>query len=344
MTFAFAGFVLFIGLLVSLDLGVVRRRRAAMSLRESLIWSAVWISISLAFSLVVYDGYEHHRFGLGFAPDLVDGRANDGSLAATKFFTGYVLEKALSIDNLFVIAVIFRFLAIPTEHQHRVLFWGIFGSMLMRGIMIAIGVELIAHFHWMLSVFGGFLLITGGRLLLISEREPDPSREPLVRILRRLLPLTNRYVGGRFMIVENGRRMLTPLALAMILIEVGDAVFAFDSVPAVFAVTADPLIVFTSNVLAILGLRSLYFALAGLLQKFEYLKFSLALVLMLVGVKMIGGHRLRLLVGEWATPILLGMIALLVAAGIIASLLRRPVESSEKPAESSKLPEPVSLS
>ena len=344
MVFAFVGFVLFISLLVSLDLGVVVCRREAVSLGQSLIWSAVWISISLAFSLVVYDGYEHHRFGLGFNADLADGRINDGSLAATKFFTGYILEKALSIDNLFVIAVIFRFLAIPAEMQHRVLFWGIFGSMVMRGIMIAIGVELIAHFHWMLYVFGGFLLVTGGRLLLISEREPDPSKEPLVRILRRVLPLTNRYEGGRFTLIENGRRLLTPLALAMILIEIGDAVFACDSVPAVFAVTADPLLVFTSNVLAILGLRSLYFALAGLLQKFEHLKFSLALVLMVVGVKMIGGHHLRLLVGDWGTPILLGLIALLVAAGIIASLIRRPVEPSEKSAESSKLPEPVSSS
>jgi tellurite resistance protein TerC len=321
MVFAFIGFVLFIGLLVSLDLGVVGRRREAMSLRESLIWSAVWISISLAFSLVVYDGYEHHRFGLGYKPDLVDGNINDGSLAATKFFTGYILEKALSIDNLFVVAVIFRFLAIPAELQHRVLFWGIFGSMVMRGIMIAIGVELIAHFHWMLYVFGGFLLVTGARLLLVHEREPDPSKESLVRILRRVLPLTNRYEGGRFTLIENGRRLLTPLALAMILIEIGDAVFACDSVPAVFAVTADPLLVFTSNVLAILGLRSLYFALAGLLQKFEGLKFSLALVLMVVGVKMISGHHLRLLVGDWGTPILLGLIALLVTGGVIISVV-----------------------
>jgi tellurite resistance protein TerC len=340
MVFAFVGFVVFIGLLVSLDLGVVGRRREAMTLRESLIWSAVWISISLAFSLVVYDGFANHRFGLGHSVDLVDGHVNDGSMAATKFLTGWILEKALSVDNLFVIAVIFRFLAIPVEMQHRVLFWGIFGSMIMRGGMIAVGVELLTHYHWMLYIFGGFLVATGVKMLFAGHDDPDPSKSLTVRIARRVLPLTSRFYGLRLVVRENGRLVLTPLALAMILIEVGDVVFAVDSVPAVFAITADPLLVFTSNVLAIVGLRSLYFALAGLLQKFDALKYSLALILALVGVKMIGGHHVKLLVGAWGTPLLLGMIALLIVGGIIASLRHQRAELPEP----KKLPEPAALS
>ena len=321
MIFAFIGFVLFVSLLVSLDLGVVRRKPQALTLRESLIWSAAWISISLAFAIVVYDGYENHRFGLGTQTDWVDGHVNDGSMAATKFLTGYLLEKALSIDNLFVMAVIFRFLAIPVEMQHRVLFWGIFGSMLMRGGMIAVGVQLISHYHWMLYLLGGFLVLTGAKLLVVGGEEPDPSRSWTVRLARWLLPLTSNFHGPKLLAKESGRWVLTPLALAMILIEVGDVIFAVDSVPAVFAITADPLLVFTSNVLAILGLRSLYFALAGLLEKFDALKVSLALILILVGAKMLGGHHIKLLVGEWATPVMLGVIALLLTGGVIVSVV-----------------------
>jgi tellurite resistance protein TerC len=233
-----------------------------------------------------------------------------------------VLEKALSIDNLFVIAVIFRFLAVPAEFQHRVLLWGILGAMALRGAMIGLGVGLIRHHHWVLYLFGAFLLLTGLRLLIRGDKSPDPAHDPIVRIARRFLPLTARYDGGRFVTRENGRRVLTPLALALILVEVGDAMFAVDSIPAVFGVTADPLLVFTSNIMAILGLRSLYFALAGLMERFHYLKFSLAAILLLAGGKMLAGHWIHQLMGEYATLLFLALVALLLGAGAGASVLR----------------------
>lgn len=321
MVLVWTGFVLFVIFLLLLDLGVINRRPHVIALREALLWSAVWIAIGIGFSLVIYDGYAHHRLGLGVTPDAVDGRMNDGPSAAAKYLTGYILEKALSIDNLFVIAVIFRFLAVPPIHQHRVLIWGILGAMLMRGAMIGVGAELIQHYHWVLYLFGGFLLLTGLRLLLLPEHVHDPSKGPLIGIARRLLPLTPRFDGGRFLTRENHRRVLTPLALAVLMVETGDVIFAVDSVPAVFAVTADPLIVFTSNVLAILGLRSLYFALAGLLDKFRYLKVSLALILVVVGGKMSAGHWARSAMGDYASFYLLALVALVLGAGILASIL-----------------------
>jgi tellurite resistance protein TerC len=326
MVLAYAGFVFFVILLIFLDLGILNRRPRAISLHQSLRWSALWIALSLAFCFVIYDGYARHRFGLGTWPDPIDGHLSDGSTAAAKYLGGYVLEKALSIDNLFVIAVIFRFLAVPPEQQHRVLLWGILGAMAMRGLMIGLGVELIRHHHWVLYLFGAFLLITGIRLLILPDQPPDPARDPLVRIARRFLPLTPHYHGGRFLTRENGRLVLTPLALALILVETGDAVFAVDSIPAVFGVTADPLLVFTSNIMAILGLRSLYFALAGLIDRFHYLKFSLAAILVIAGGKMLAGHWIHQLMGEYATLLFVALVALLLGAGAGASI-RRPRRS-----------------
>jgi tellurite resistance protein TerC len=332
MIFTWLGFILLIISLVILDLGLLNRRPATVSFSKSLIWAAGWISVSLAFTAVVYDGYANHRFGLGTIPDAVDGRINDGPTAASKYLTGYVLEKALSVDNLFVIAVIFQFLAIPAEYQHRVLFWGVFGAMVLRGLMIGIGVELVVHHHWVLYVFGAFLLFTGVRLLILRDRPPDPARDPVMRIARRFLPFTPRYHGKRLMTIENGRRVLTPLALAMILVETSDLMFATDSIPAVFSVTADPLLVFTSNIFAVLGLRTLYFALAGLMQRFRYVKISLALILVVVGVKMIAGHWIKQAVGQYAVLYLLGIVGLLLTAGVTASLVlpraREPVAST----------------
>ena len=321
MIFAWLGFILLIILLVLADLGLFNRTAQAISLSKALIWSAAWVAISLCFTAVIYDGYAHHRFGLGSNPDAVDGLINGGPTAASKYLTGYVLEKALSVDNLFVIAVIFRFLAVPAHQQRRILFWGVFGAMLLRGVMIGVGVELIAHYHWVLYIFGAFLLFTGARLLLVSEKPHDPAHNLVVRIARRAFPFTNEYHDGRFSVVKNGGRMLTPLALALILIETSDVVFATDSIPAVFTVTADPLLVFTSNIFAVLGLRTLYFALAGLLEKFQYLKVSLALILIVVGGKIFAAHWLKTTIGEYATFYLLGIIAMLLIGGVIASVL-----------------------
>ena len=321
MIWTWLGFILLIGLLLTLDLGWLNRRPHEISFKESLIWSGAWIGIALAFTVLVYGGYEYHWFGLGTKFDAVDHRKNDGLSATAKYLTGYVLEKALSIDNLFVIAVIFRFLGVPAGQQHRVLSWGIIGAMALRGALIAVGVELVAHYEWVLYVFGGFLLYTGAKMLATRDREPDPSRSMSVRLARRVLPLTPNFHGRHFLAREAGRWVLTPLALAMILVEGADVMFATDSIPAVFAVTADPLLVFTSNIFAVLGLRTLYFALVGLMARFEYLKVSLALILMLVGLKIIGRPWIKPLMGEYATIVLLLVVGLMIAGGVIASLV-----------------------
>ena len=321
MLLIWSGFILFIFLLLFIDLATVNRHPHAIPMKEALCSSAVWVTIGIGFSLIIYDGYTHHRFGLGVWPDAVDGRPNSGVSAAAKYLTAYVLEKALSVDNLFVIAVIFRFLAVPAALQHRVLMWGILGAMVLRGVMIGTGVELIIHYHWVLYVFGAFLLLTGTRLIFLPEAPPDPSHNPILHFARKLLRLTPRFDGAKFLTVENGRRVLTPLFLALILVETGDAIFAVDSVPAVFGVTADPLLVYTSNIMAILGLRALYFALAGLIDRFRYLKFSLALILIVVGGKMLARHWIHAAVGDYASFYLLGLIALLLGAGIVASIL-----------------------
>jgi tellurite resistance protein TerC len=304
-----------------LDLGILNRRPQNIQMTVLLGWSALWIGLGLAFSIVIYDGYAHHRFGLGTKLDPVDWQFNDGVSAASKYLTAYVLEEALSIDNLFVIAMIFRFLTIPPQYQHRVLLWGILGAMVLRGIMIGLGVGLVQHYRWVLYLFGAFLLITGLRLLLMKDKPPDPSHNPILRFARRWLPLTPNFNGGKFLTIENGRRLLTPLALALLLVESGDAIFAFDSIPAVFGVTADPLLAYTSNIMAILGLRSLYFALAKLIEKFRYMKWSLALILVVVGAKMMARHWIHQAVGDYASLYLLGLVALLLGAGIVGSIL-----------------------
>ena len=320
MIWPWIGFNLFIILLLALDLGFLNRRPRPMTLQQSLGWSFFWILLALTFTAVIYDGYENHRFGLGWSVDAVDGRLNDGASAVSKYLAGYILEKSLSADNLFVIAVIFRFLAVPPEHQHRVLFWGILGALLLRGLMIGAGVELVRHYHWVLYIFGILLLITGVRLLVGSGQAPDVSRNPILRLARRFLPVSDSYHGGRFWSIEHGRRVLTPLVPALLLIETSDLIFATDSIPAVFGVTADPLLVFTSNIFAVLGLRSLYFALAGLIERFRYLKVSLAIILVVIGVKMLAARWIGRAGGDYAGIYLLGLVVVLLGAGIIASL------------------------
>jgi tellurite resistance protein TerC len=347
------GFIVFVLLMLALDLGVFHRKAHVVGVREALSWSAVWITLGLAFSLFVYHGYENQWLGLGRVPDAADrspespeGSLSDGGSAAIKYLTGYVVEKSLSVDNVFVIAMIFGFLAVPPLYQHRVLFWGILGALVMRGVMIAIGARLIAESSWILMVFGVFLIVTAVKMLMIRETN-DPNSTWVVRLTRRLFPVTERFHGEHFVVragssasreaetpgspvVEDaavararpGTRMLTPLALALIMVEATDIVFAVDSIPAIFAITADPFLVFTSNVFAILGLRSLYFLLARAIGAFRYLKVSLALVLALVGVKMLGHAWLKGLLGPNFNLYLLLVVLGVLAAGVLASWLR----------------------
>lgn len=346
MIWIWAGFVGFVLLMLALDLGVFHRHAHVVSVREALLWSALWITLGLAFSVLVYFGYQGHWFGLGLTPDAVDGLVNDGPSAAVKYVTGYIVEKSLSVDNIFVIAMIFGFFGVPALYQHRVLFWGILGALVMRGLMIAVGARLIAQFHWILYLFGAFLVVTGIKMLLMKSHADDLSRNVMVRLARKLFSVTAKYHGEHFLVragsaasreaelpggleeadevvaaARPGALLLTPLALALILVETTDLIFAVDSIPAIFAITADPFLVFTSNVFAILGLRSLYFALAGLMDRFRYLKVSLALVLILVGAKMLGATWLKSFLGKAFNFYLLGAVLLLLAGGVAASLL-----------------------
>ncbi len=346
MFWLWAGFIGFIVLLLVLDLGVFHRKAHVDSMKEALAWSAVWIALGLSFSVFVYFGYEDQWLGLGVKPDPIDGVVNDGWMAVQKYLTGYIVEESLSMDNVFVIALMFGFFAVPPMYRHRVLFWGILGAVVMRGVMIAVGVKLVAEFHWVLYVFGVFLILTALKMLFLKTGHKDPNRNPLVRLARRLFPITARYHGEHFIVragtrasqkgkhpgatvepdeildrAKPGTLLLTPLALALAVIESTDVIFAVDSIPAIFAITADPFLVFTSNVCAILGLRSLYFVLAGMMDKFRYLKVSLALVLLVVGVKMLVASWLKAFIGEHFNFYLLLVVLLILAAGIITSLL-----------------------
>ncbi|MGQ0765312.1 MAG: TerC family protein [Gemmatimonadota bacterium] len=318
---AWFGFVVFVLIVLAIDLGVLNRRAHVVSMKEALAFTTGLFVLALGFNVLVYFLYETQTFGLGTHVDAIDGVANDGRLAAVKFFTGYVIEVSLSADNVFVIAMIFQHLRVPPQFQHRVLFWGILGALVMRGAMIFIGAALIARYHWILYVFGAFLVITAVRMLMAKDLvDADVEQTPIIRLVRKLFPVTPRYHDKRFTIVENGRRVLTPLAIALVLVETTDLVFAVDSIPAIFAITTDPFIVFTSNVFAILGLRSLYFALAGAMEKFHYLKVSLAAILALVGVKMLVADLLKEYIGPSFNYYLLVIVALILASGVVASL------------------------
>lgn len=321
MIWIWVGFVAFILVLLALDLGVFHRKAHAVGLREAMGWSAVWIATGLLFIVFVYFGYENHWLGLGAFPDPVDGQVNDGRSASLKYLTGYLVEKSLSVDNIFVIAMLFGFFAVPAIYQHRVLFWGIMGALIMRGVMIGLGAQLIAAAHWVLYVFGAFLILTAVKMLTIRSDHVDPAQNVVIRLTRRLLPVTDRYDGQHFLTRMNGKLMLTPLAMALIMVETTDLIFAVDSIPAIFAITADPFLVFTSNVFAILGLRSLYFALAGMISKFRYLKVSLAAVLALVGVKMLTAPWLKQVLGANFNLYLLLAVLSILLAGVIGSIL-----------------------
>jgi len=339
-------FIAFVLLMLALDLGVFHRKAHAVSVREAVGWSAVWISIGLAFAVFVYFAYDGNWFGLGTMVDPVDGLVNGGAAAVEKYLTGYVVEKSLSVDNIFVIAMIFGFFAVPPLYRHRVLFWGILGALLLRGVMIVLGAKLIAEFHWVLYLFAAFLILTALKMLFLKSGHGDPNRNTVVRLTRRLFPVTARFHGEHFVVragtsaslesevpgaaavddevvqaARPGALLLTPLALALVMVETTDVIFAVDSIPAIFAITGDPFLVFTSNVFAILGLRSLYFALAGMVEKFRYLKISLALILLVVGLKMLIAGWLKEVLGKSFNLYVLLTVLAILAAGVAASVL-----------------------
>jgi tellurite resistance protein TerC len=315
MQWLWVGFISAIVTLLALDLGLVHRKAHTVRPREALATSAAWIGLGLLFTVFVYFGYEHHWFGMDLPHAEPDGR-----VAALAYLTGYVVEKSLSVDNLCVIAMIFQTLGIPQAYQHRVLFWGILAALVMRGIMILIGSLLIERFHWILYLFGLFLIIAALRMFFDRpEAAPKRGGGVLIRFVRRFLPVTEELSGQHFFRWTDGRLLLTPLALALIAVEAADLVFALDSIPAIFAITEDRFLVFTSNVFALLGLRSLYFALAHVIDRFHYLNRALAAILALVGVKLLLKDVLHGVPG--IMYYMLGAIAILLATGIGASLI-----------------------
>lgn len=294
------GFLLLVTVLLAFDLGVLNRRSKAISIEQALVACAFYVTLALAF-----DGWLWWRFG---------------STPALEFLTGYVIEYALSIDNLFVFVIIFRYFAVAPEHQYRALFWGIIGALVLRAVFVVAGTALITYFNWAIYVFGGFLVYTGIKILAQKEALIEPEKNPVIRLFRRFVPTTPEYHGDRFVVkLKDGRRYATPLLVVLLVIDVVDLVFAVDSIPAVFAVTRDPFIVFTSNIFAILGLRALYFLIAGGIHKFHLLKVGIALVLVFVGAKM-------LLAEIWHVPTTLSLlvVVLLLSGSIGASLLRPP--------------------
>ena len=273
--------------MLAIDLGVVNRKAHVVSVREALAFTTILVLLALAFTVLIWASYDRHWLGLGTHIDRIDGALNDGRLAAVKFITGYLVELSLSADNVFVMAMIFAHLRIPAQYQHRVLFWGILGALIMRGIMIVVGTQLIARYHWILYVFGAFLVVTGIKMIIFAEAEPDLEKNPLLRWLRGHLRITPTFHGEKFFVRKDGLLWATPMFLVLVLIEASDLVFAVDSIPAIFAVTTDPFIVFTSNIFAIMGLRALYFLLADMADRFHLLKYGLAIVLVFIGGKML---------------------------------------------------------
>jgi len=304
-------------LFLALDLGVFHREAHAIGMREAVTWTIIWIGAALVFNVGLYFAYERHWLGLGLDVPQLDGSVLPvmGGLEAAKlFFTGYLVEKSLSMDNVFVIALIFGYFAVPAKYQHRVLFWGILGALVMRGAMIAVGAELLHRFSWVIYVFGGFLVLTAVKMAFISSAGLNPEKNLLIRLVRRLMPVTPHYDGQRFFTRLDGRRAATPLFLALVMVEFTDLIFAVDSIPAIFAITADAFLVLSSNIFAILGLRALYFCLAGLIHRFRYLKPALIAVLGFVGVKMLLVKTAWKVNNATSLAVVLGILVLGVAA------------------------------
>jgi len=293
--------------MLALDLGVFHRKAHVIKFKEALAWSAIWIALALIFNVGIY-------FWRG--PE-----------TALEFLTGYLIEKSLSVDNLFVFLLIFSYFGMSPLYQHKVLFWGILGALIMRAIFIATGVTLIRKFHWVIYIFGVFLILTGIRIALQKDKEIHPERNPVLRLLRRFMPITERYEDGRFLVKREGQYLATPLLIVLLVVETTDIIFAVDSIPAILAITLDPFIVYTSNVFAILGLRALYFALAGIMQLFHRLHYGLAVILVFVGIKMILADIYKIPVG-----VALGVVASILLISVIASIARpRKIETTAPP-------------
>ena len=291
------GFNIFVLAMLALDLGVFHRKAHALSLKEASIWSVVWITLAMVFNAGLY---------LFAGPE-----------PALQFFTGYLIEKSLSVDNIFIFVLLFTFFKVPAAYQHRVLYWGILGALIMRGTLIAVGVALIESFHWIIYLFGAFLIFTGIRMGFHKEIEVHPENDLLLKFIRRFVPVTENYEHDRFFVRRAGQVMVTPLLLVLLVIDTTDLIFAVDSIPAVFAVTRDPFLVYTSNIFAILGLRSLYFVFAGIMEKFYYLKLGLSVILTFVGVKMVLADVFSL-----PTALSLVVIAVVLTIAIVASIVR----------------------
>ncbi len=300
---AFTGFVL---VLLALDLGVFHRKAHAVGFREAATWSVIWVALALAFNYAFYL-YAADKFG-----------AEVGARKGLEFLTGYIVEKSLSVDNIFVFVMVFSYFAIPPQYQHRVLFYGILGALIFRAVFIALGSYLMA-FQWVVIVFGAFLILTGVKMMLVPDKGIDPEKNPVIRLMRRLIPITPQLDGQKFVVRREGRWFGTPLLVALVFIEVSDVIFAVDSVPAIFALTNEPLIVYTSNVFAILGLRAMYFLLAGIVDRFVYLKYGLAVVLIFVGLKMVWLN--EAFGGKFPISWSLGIIGGVIAISVVASLL-----------------------
>jgi tellurite resistance protein TerC len=313
------GFLLVVAVILALDLGLIHRRDKVIHFRESLIWTGIYIALALLFCVGIYFIYEHHLVGFGTSAGMLAG----GHQAALDFITGYLIEKSLSLDNIFVIAMIFTYFAVPLQLQHRVLFWGILGAVVLRGVMIGVGAALIIHFEWVMYVFGAILLLTAIKMARSGHEEIHPDRNPVVRLARRFFPVTPHFEGHQFFTRYQGKRAITPLFLALLIVESSDVLFAVDSVPAIFSVTRDPFIVFTSNIFAILGLRSLYFVLASLTVRFSYLRHSIVAMLAYIGVKMLLSHVVKI-----PNHVSLAVVAALLTIGILLSLRRPKVEDA----------------
>jgi len=297
------GFNLFVILMLALDLGVFHRKNHEVKVKEALIWTFVWITLALIFNYGIY--------------------YFQGKEKALEFLTGYLIEKSLSVDNIFVFILIFSYFNVPALYQHKVLFWGIIGALVMRAIFIFAGVALINKFHWVIYIFAVFLVFTGIKMLLQREQKIDPDKNPVVRLFKKMFSVTDSFHGDKFFVTLNAKTYATPLFIVVLMVEVTDLIFAVDSIPAILAITKDPLIVYSSNVFAILGLRSLYFALAGMHKSFRYLKFGLAAILIFVGIKMF-------LSGFYPIPILMALIiiAVILLTSVIASLVIKPKPTS----------------
>ena len=286
----------FVLAMLALDLGVVHRRKHEIKFKEAVAWSAVWIGLALAFAALV----AYRR----------------GTATALQFLTGYIIEESLSVDNLFVFLLIFSYFAVPTRLQHGVLFWGILGAMVLRLLFIVAGVALIERFEWVIYLFGGILVYSGVKMALEKEKKIDPNQNPVLKLFRKLMPVTTEYEGSKFLVRRDGRVFATPLLLVLIVVETTDLIFAVDSIPAVLAITRDRFIVYTSNVFAILGLRAMFFALKGAMDLFHHLHYGLSAILVFVGAKMLLGHFVEIPIG-----VALGVVASILALSIIASLI-----------------------